>query len=68
MNTIHYRPGSMGAQLWGGQSAHPVPIAIPSEIARAAARPALEDASHPLIAAAVVAAVVGLAFLAYTFV
>lgn len=66
--TTRYRPDSMGAQLWGAGSSPQSPIAIPREIARAAARPGLEDSSHPVIAACVVAAVAGIAFLAYAFV
>lgn len=58
----------MGAQLWGSSSARQAPIAIPAEMARAAAQPVLEGSSHPLIAAAVVGAMAGLAFLAYAFV
>lgn len=69
MNTnTRYRPNSLGAQLWGAGPGKQVPIAIPHEIALAAARPDLEDSSHPFIAAAVFTAVAGLAFLAYAFV
>lgn len=68
MDTTRYRPDSMGAQLWGSGPGNQAPIAIPPEIALAAARPRLEDSSHPFIAAAVVAVVAAVALLAYAFV